>query len=221
MDKMFSLWRAYLTVIDMLQCRKFTVDPWYDSDANEDPIKPTYEDFSSYYEDNHIAARKDLTTTYSSKNKTIAVIWHEVADIGNSSVKNITTKMDELGVNHAIVIVQGKITSYALSAIRNYKIIGTFIETFYEDHIQINITKHTLVPKHILCGPTKRDQVFKDYATSKKEMPTISVTDPVIRLLGGTKNQLVKIVRESDTMPFIMIDNEKRIFYEITYAIII
>jgi len=64
---------------------------------------------------------------------------------------------------------------------------------------QVDITKHELVPKHIILNDKEKEELFKKYGISLKQLPRISVTDPVIKILNGNPGNVVKIIRKSST----------------------
>ena len=64
---------------------------------------------------------------------------------------------------------------------------------------QVDITKHELVPKHIILTDKEREELFKKYGISFKQLPRMSLTDPVIKILDGKPGNVVKIIRKSST----------------------
>lgn len=64
---------------------------------------------------------------------------------------------------------------------------------------QVDISKHDLVPKHIILNDKEKEELFKKYGITLKQLPRISVTDPVIKTLDGKPGNVVKIIRKSPT----------------------
>ncbi len=64
---------------------------------------------------------------------------------------------------------------------------------------KIDITKHELVPQHVLLKETEKTEVLKKYGVSVGALPKISATDPAIKELNANSGDVVKILRKSFT----------------------
>ena len=64
---------------------------------------------------------------------------------------------------------------------------------------QLDITKHELVPKHILLNDKEKEDVLKQFGIVLKQLPRMHATDPVIQILNGKPGDVVKIIRKSST----------------------
>jgi len=65
--------------------------------------------------------------------------------------------------------------------------------------MKIDVTKHKLVPEHVLLSDTESKGVLKKYDVSPDNLPQILVTDPCARMLGAKPGQIIKIMRRSHT----------------------
>ena len=73
-------------------------------------------------------------------------------------------------------------------------------ETFSIDKIQINITKHVLVPIHQLATDEEVNELKRKYnLKSELQLPLISKNDSVIRYYNFPTNKVCKIIRPSKT----------------------
>jgi DNA-directed RNA polymerase subunit H (RpoH/RPB5) len=119
-----------------------------------------------------------------------------------------------------------KFYNYKLNTFKNDKEIETFIST-YPDHHKIlivtdistkaekqlidssdfevfkqmeiikDISKHHLVPKHILLSKEDGEKVMSEYKIKKKDMARIYIDDPMARYLYAQKDNIIQIIRES------------------------
>lgn len=62
-----------------------------------------------------------------------------------------------------------------------------------------DITKHELVPKHIILSEEEKKAVLEKYKIEENQLPKILCTDPVALVIGAKPGQVVKIIRKSDT----------------------
>ena len=115
------------------------------------------------------------------------------------TIKNLVEFMKSFNkINSGILISAGKLTQQAKLRIME---INTHIpvETFSIGELVVNITKHVLVPKHILLKPEEKDQLLKRYRIKPSQLPKIYITDTVAKYLGLKRGDVVKIVRFSET----------------------
>lgn len=95
-----------------------------------------------------------------------------------------------------ILVISEKIST------TNYKTlveIGKDIQTFEIKELQFNITKHHLVPKHILLNnEIEINKIVELYhLKSRVQLPVILKSDPIARYLNAKTGNVVKIQRYS------------------------
>ena len=64
---------------------------------------------------------------------------------------------------------------------------------------KIDIEEHELVPKHVILNEQEKEELLKRYGIILRQLPRISVSDPMIKLLNGKTGDVVKITRKSPT----------------------
>lgn len=212
---MRRIYNSYKTVLEMMIDRKYT--------SSEDEKIPSFEEWMAEYEGlSEDEVREKLNFIYmKSDTDHILIAWSLTPALGSQNIQGIKVMMDERAVKRCIMVIQGKITPFAANAIKNLRIQSYFIETFTEEELQFNITRHDLVPRHIICSAAKKEEVLAKYAVSKTQLPQIKSTDPQVRYLGAVKNQLIKVVRKSDTMPTIVVNGQPQLLYDISYRIVV
>jgi len=158
------------------------------------------EDFQRTNKEYNIV-KEEMTFTEEGPNGLILVTWHSPPKLGSQDFTNLVARLRGIGVKMAIVIVEDSLTHCAKSTSKSLKQDGTRIEIFTTEETQYNVSHHHLVPLHQVCTREEKTLLMKSYAVSASQLPNIKITDPMARYLGVTKGQLVKITRDSDTMP--------------------
>ncbi len=64
---------------------------------------------------------------------------------------------------------------------------------------KFDITKHVLVPKHIKLNQEEINELLQKYNVSLRQLPKISVKDPMSKLLEAKIGDVIKIIRKSPT----------------------
>ena len=114
------------------------------------------------------------------------------------TVKNFFEIMKDAQVHSGIIIISGKFSQQAKQKINEIN-SQIQVETFTLGELVVNITEHELVPKHILLKKEEKANLLKRYKIKPHQLPKIFVTDPVARYHGLKRDDVVKIVRVSET----------------------
>lgn len=136
----------------------------------------------------------------------IGNIWVEFNQDENVGLKQLRDYMQHL-VNGSyfsgIMVCIKPMTGMALRLLRGSAGIEEGpkggVEVFVEQDLLVNITKHELVPKHVLLSREEKAQLLDRYRLKETQLPRIQVTDPVAKYLGLRRGQVVKIIRKSET----------------------
>ncbi len=59
--------------------------------------------------------------------------------------------------------------------------------------------RHVLIPEHIKLTEKEKEELFKKYNITIRELPKILSSDPAIRHLGAKEGDVIKIIRKSPT----------------------
>lgn len=136
----------------------------------------------------------------------IGSIWIEFNSDENVGLKQLREYISHLAQGSyysGIMVTLKPMTGMALRLLRSAATIEGGIqggvEVFVEQDLLVNITKHELVPKHVLLSREEKDQLLQRYRLKETQLPRIQVTDPVARYLGLRRGQVVKIIRMSET----------------------
>ncbi|KAF2405261.1 RNA polymerase subunit [Trichodelitschia bisporula] len=207
-----KLWRVWRTVRQMCKDRGYEV---LDSEINItlDEFRSRFADVTGFPErkqlnfslrptDAMIAKYTEIPTPSrpNPPEPHIGNMWVEFNGESNLGVKPIRLFAQHIDQNNffsGILITTVPVTSAAL------KITTTLaprtIEIFQEQDLLVNITKHELVPKHVLLSPEEKAKLLERYRLKETQLPRIQRTDPVARYLGLRRGQVVKIIRKSET----------------------
>ncbi len=217
-----QLWKSYNTVLEILHDRKYVIEP---------NAKLNYEQFLDKKVQDNLSnisdIRKAMEMTYDLKinnvKDPIICFWTETANLDD--VKYVKKIMDDRKIRKSILVVNK--TSH--SSFKNVKSdLLKNISLFTIENTQFNISKHRLVPKHIICSKNEKNEVVKHYTTKLKNLPFIKSSDQMVNYLGAKKGDLIKIIRISETYNFEMlrfpnkeIDEDKKIYPSIYYRLVV
>ncbi len=63
--------------------------------------------------------------------------------------------------------------------------------------LNIDISKHILVPKHELLSEEEKEKVLKELGIVFRQLPKIKINDPAIKHLNAKPGDVIKIIRKS------------------------
>ena len=121
----------------------------------------------------------------------------DMSGVGTKQVRAFNHFVDEQNYHTGIFITQTPISPSAVRLLGS--IPGRHGEHFQEQDLLVNITRHELVPKHVLLSPEEKARLLQRYRLKESQLPRIQVNDPVGRYLGLRRGQVVKIIRKSET----------------------
>jgi DNA-directed RNA polymerases I, II, and III subunit RPABC1 len=127
-------------------------------------------------------------------------IWVEFSKESSMGIKQMRVFAHHIqshSFHTGIMVTQQALTPSA------YKIVAAvhpnILETFMEQDLLVNITHHSLVPKHVVMSATEKKQLLERYRLKESQLPRIQTGDPMAKYLGLRRGQVVKIIRNSQT----------------------
>lgn len=130
----------------------------------------------------------------------IGTVWVEFngdESVGIKALRAFAHHVTEHNFYTGIFISAVGVTTSGLRIIPT--VLPSVIEVFHENDLLTNITRHELVPRHVLLSREEKNALLERYRVRETQLPRIQVNDPVARYLGLRRGQVVKIVRKSET----------------------
>ena len=130
----------------------------------------------------------------------IGTVWVEFngdTNVGVKEFRKFIHHVVEQNFWTGVLILAGSITPSALKIVPTVK--PTEIEVFTESDLSVNITRHELVPKHVMLSVEEKKVLLERYRVKESQLPRIQAGDPVAKYLGLRRGQVVKIIRKSET----------------------
>ena len=107
------------------------------------------------------------------------------------------------------IIISKKYGNF-MSKLENYYTKNLFVQIFSVDSLLFDVTKHSLVPEHIILSDNEKQKILEKYNIDENKLPRISRFDPVAKFIGIRPTQVCKITRNSYTCG-------ESIYYRICY----
>ncbi len=64
---------------------------------------------------------------------------------------------------------------------------------------KVDISKHELVPEHIVLSEEEANELLKKLNITKSQLPKILASDPMVKKIKAKPGDIIKIVRKSPT----------------------
>ena len=64
---------------------------------------------------------------------------------------------------------------------------------------EVDISKHSLVPKHTILNDKEKKELLKKYSITLNQLPRILTSDPMVEKLDAKIGDVIKITRSSPT----------------------
>lgn len=115
--------------------------------------------------------------------------------VGKDMIVRFKKRIDEdETLKRGIIITNGR---YTVSAKSEAQKEG--IELIPQNFPTFNVFEHALVPKHEILTPEEREEILKKYKVKPYQIPNISASDPIVRVIGARPGDILRITRKSPT----------------------
>ncbi|KAI0696798.1 DNA-directed RNA polymerase RPB5 subunit [Cytidiella melzeri] len=193
-DETARLWKVNRTIHELVRDRKFQV--------SDDEINMDLNTFKQHYANQSGSVDRSqlnfFTTLESNPMEQMFIYFSDEKSVGVKTMRKLLGIMDEKNIQQGIIVFPGNMTPSARKVIvamqSQYK-----LEEFSESDLLVNITHHTLVPRHELLTPEQKKQLLERYRLKETQLPRIQLADPVARYYGLKRGNVVKITRPSET----------------------
>ena len=128
---------------------------------------------------------------------TVHVEFSDAPNVGIKDIKQFAQLLGEKNYYTGIFVTPSTPTSSAMKIIPSIK--PTELEIFKEEDLLVNISRHELVPKHVLLSPEEKKGLLERYRLKETQLPRIRIEDPMAKFLGLRRGQVIKVVRKSET----------------------
>ncbi|KAG2147665.1 RNA polymerase [Suillus clintonianus] len=180
-DETAKLWKVNRTIHELVKDRGYQV--------SDDEINMDLTTFRSHYANSGGSVDRNQLNffTNSRENPTdqIFIFFSDEKSVGVKTMRKLLGILEEKSIMRGIIIFPGNMTPSARKVIaamsQQYR-----LEEFSEADLLVNITHHTLVPRH-------------EVRLKETQLPRIQLADPVARYYGLRRGQVVKITRPSET----------------------
>ena len=149
-------------------------------------------------DDNSNDTNDENETTFCIKgrrnNDIILCFLEEDDKLNIQGIKDKISVMNKEGSKKCIIVYRSSVTS---SAKKSLETLEYEFELFGMHELQLNITKHRLVPNHARVTPSEKNELDLKY---KGKLPFILSQDAVSRYYGFTKGEYVRITRKNGSI---------------------
>ena len=178
-------YNARTTVLQMLEDRGYNVDP--------ELFEFTYEDFLNIgFTNIHVFDEygNEMYVYFSKYDKPVTLTV--LTDIYSSVIEE--TENEDI----RIIVLLNEISNTVSNSLIKKKLKN--LEIFKYDELKINITKHQIMPKFEILTEEEETKLFERNKFTKKELPSILVSDPICKYYNADVGTIFKILRKSPSI---------------------
>lgn len=131
-----------------------------------------------------------IKATHTDDQQWMLVFLNDEEKVNIGSIKERIVVMNKEAATRCILVYRSSVTSTAKKSIDT---LDCKIELFGLHELQLNITKHRLVPRHVRVTPDEKKLLDASY---KGKLPQILTTDAVSRYYAFTRGEYIRIHRK-------------------------
>ncbi|EIW57363.1 DNA-directed RNA polymerase RPB5 subunit [Trametes versicolor FP-101664 SS1] len=193
-DESAKLWKVNRTIHELVKDRGFQV--------SDDEINMDLSTFRDHYANQSGSVDRSqlnfFTNHRDNPSVQIFIFFTDEKSVGVKTMRKLLGILEEKAIQQGIIVFPGNMTPSARKVI--VAMASTYkLEEFSESDLLVNITHHTLVPKHELLTPQQKKELLETYRLKETQLPRIQLADPVARYYGLKRGNVVKITRPSET----------------------
>lgn len=149
-----------------------------------------------HFIDHHLTSQETYTVKASKDGEWMIVFINDEEKVNIDAIKERMSILNREGASKSIIIYLSTVTPSAKKSIETaeYK-----FELFGLNELQLNITRHRLVPRHLAVTEEERKMLDDKF---KGKLPQILVTDPVSRYFAFSRGQYIRIHRKDGSMMY-------------------
>ncbi|KAG7089872.1 hypothetical protein E1B28_011511 [Marasmius oreades] len=193
-DESAKLWKVNRTIHELVKDRGFQV--------SDEEINVDLQSFREVYANSMgVIDRSQLnffSVSRTDPTDQVFVFFSDEKSVGVKTMRKMLEILEQKSIQRGIIVFPGNMTPSARKVIvamsAQYR-----LEEFSESDLLVNITHHTLVPKHEVLSPEEKNILLERYRLKDTQLPRIQIADPVARYYGLRRGQVVKITRPSET----------------------
>lgn len=141
-----------------------------------------------------IAYRQERQESHDSQERTKVCAFTDVIyKLNIAEMKNYSSLMDREGISYAIIIYGEKPTPAVKDFISNLPHVGKTVDLYHIEDLQFNITKHRLVPQHILLDEKECKEFKKKYGSN---IQVLLKSDPIAKFYDFPRGSIIKVIRK-------------------------
>lgn len=151
---------------------------------------------------NAVYSSNEVRFNFSKNGERIVIFALNIDKVGVTKIQECVSLCMSLEIYRCIIIYNNSMSSMAKNIIKNGGMVD--IEIFSDDELQINITKHDLVPLHEKLSSQECFDFKNKYGT---KIPKITTSDPISRFYNFKEGDIIKITRKNGYVAYrIVID---------------
>ena len=130
------------------------------------------------------------------QNEIILCFLSDEEKLNLQGIKERMSIMNREGATRCIIVYRSSVTS---SAKKSLETLEYDFELFGIHELQLNITKHRLVPRHYKITPSEKEELDKHY---KGKLPFLLQNDAICRYYAFKKGDYIRITRKDGSIMY-------------------